>query len=117
MSPAENELSVIQRMYDLIKWYVPRAQKFPQSHKFVLGERIQRQLYDLLEGLIRAKYQREKTALLETLNVELDVLRFQTRLCLEFDLLDRRRHEHVSELIQAVGVELGGWLRQQRKRA
>ena len=111
-----NELPIIQRVYDLILWYVPRLNKLPRDHKFMLGDRIQASLYGLLEGLIRARYAREKLALLEPLNTELEVLRYQTRLCKDFELLDARRFEHVSKLINEIGENLGGWIRQQRSK-
>jgi hypothetical protein len=112
----QEELPIIQRMYDLILWYVPRLNKMPRDYKFLLGDRIQTGLYHLLESLIRARYTTDKVPLLERLNTELEVLRYQTRLCRDFDLLDVRRYEHVSGLINAVGENLGGWLRQQRKK-
>jgi hypothetical protein len=39
------------------------------NHCFVLGERIERNLYDLLELLIRAKYNRQRHELLERANL------------------------------------------------
>ena len=35
-----NELPVIQKNYDLIKWYVPILNRLPRDHKFLLGGRI-----------------------------------------------------------------------------
>ena len=55
------ELSIIQKTYDLIKWYVPILNRLPKNHKFILGDRMINSLYDLLEGLIKAKYARKKT--------------------------------------------------------
>lgn len=111
------DLPIIQKTYDLILWYVPRLNKFPRDTKFVLGDRIQATLYGFLEGLIRARYRRDKLDLLEGLNAELDVLRFQTRLCVDLKLLDLRRYEHASGLMNEIGEGLGGWIRQQRRRA
>ncbi|MDJ0713854.1 MAG: hypothetical protein QNJ54_06510 [Prochloraceae cyanobacterium] len=54
------ELSIVQKAYDLIKWYVPILNRLPKSHKFALGDRITNKLYDLLEGLIEAKYAKKK---------------------------------------------------------
>ena len=103
-------------MYDLILWYVPRLNKFPRNFKYALGDRIQAQLYGLLEELIRARYATDKAAILESLNVELEVIRYQTRLCKDLDLLDTRRYEYVNKLLNEIGANLGGWLRQQRKK-
>jgi hypothetical protein len=43
------ELVVITKAYDLILWSCNHTGKFPRNHRFVLGERIERNLYDLLE--------------------------------------------------------------------
>ena len=115
MNP-QADLPIIQRTYDLIKWYVPLVNKFPRDFKFMLGDRVQGTLYELLEGLIRARYRREKLEILETLNAELDVLRYQTRLCHDFHLFDVRRYEYVSGLMNEIGESLGGWIRQQKGR-
>jgi hypothetical protein len=50
------ELTVITKTYDLILWSCNHTGKFPKNHRFVLGERIERNHYDLLETLIQAKY-------------------------------------------------------------
>ena len=70
------ELVVITKTYDLILWSCNHTGRFPRNHRFVLGERIERNLYDLLETLIRAKYSRQRQPLLEDANLKLEILRF-----------------------------------------
>jgi hypothetical protein len=60
----EKELGVITKTYDLVKWSCGHTSKFPRNHRFVLGERIERRLYDLLETLVQARYTRERQPLL-----------------------------------------------------
>ena len=110
------DLPIIQKTYDLIKWYVPILNRLPRDHRFLLGDRIITGLYELLEALIRVRYQREKLTQLETLNSQLDVIRHQTRLLLDFELIPVHRYEYVGQLINAIGADLGGWIKQQRKR-
>jgi len=45
------ELIVISKTHDLILWSCNHTGKFPRNHRFVLGERIERRLYELLETL------------------------------------------------------------------
>ncbi|MDJ1178208.1 diversity-generating retroelement protein Avd [Roseofilum sp. BLCC_M91] len=111
-----NELSIIQKTYDLIKWYVPILNRLPRSHKFLLGERIILGLYDLLESLIIAQYESEKLTILIPLNSKLQILRYQTRLLRDFDLISVERYEYVGGLINEIGKELGGWIKQQQRR-
>ena len=74
-------------MYDFILWSCNHTSKFPRNHRFVLGERIERNLYDLLESLIEAKYSRARTPLLQKANLRLEILRFQMRLAKDLQCL------------------------------
>jgi hypothetical protein len=65
------ELVVIAKTYDLILWSCHHTGKFPRQHRFVLGERIERNLYDLLETLIKAKYSNPRQELLEILRLQM----------------------------------------------
>jgi hypothetical protein len=77
-----SELPIIQKAYDFILWYVPILGRLPRDHKFNLGDRIVTGLYEILEKLIVARYTQEKLPLLTSLNVQLEILRYQTRLLL-----------------------------------
>ncbi len=109
-----SDLPIIQKTYDLIKWYVPILERLPQRHRFILGERISNGLYDILEGLITARYAKQKLSQLERLNTKLEILRHQTRLLLDFELIAVHRYEFASKAINAIGTDLGGWIKQQR---
>ncbi|MBD2136447.1 diversity-generating retroelement protein Avd [Anabaena sp. FACHB-1237] len=110
-----SELSIIQKTYDLIKWYVPIINRLPKEHKFTLGDRMINSLYELLDGLIIARYAKEKLTKLEVLNSQLDILRYQTRLLLDFQLIPGHRYEYVGKSINDIGMELGGWIKEQNK--
>ena len=110
-----NELPVIQKMYDFVKWFVPIFNKLPRQHKFLLGDRIITELYGLLEGLLRARYAKEKLIQLQQLNTELDVLKYQIRLLYDFELISVERYQYISQQMQGIGSELGGWIKQQKR--
>ena len=113
----QQDLPIIQKTYDLIKWYVPLLNKLPRDHKFGLGNRTISGLYELLEGLIEARYATEKLERLRGLNTKLDILRYQTRLLLDFQLMSGRRYEYAAGLLDGIGRELGGWIKQQAQRS
>ncbi len=109
-----DELPIVQKTYDLIKWYVPILGRLPREHKFGLGDRMVAALYDLLEGLVAARYARNKLIILEPLSTKIDILQYQTRLLLDFQLMDVQRYEYASRLLDELGRQLTGWLGQQR---
>ena len=84
------ELDVITKTYGLILWSIGHTAKFPRSHRFVLGERIERRLHDVLEYLIRAKYTHDKEPILNDVNILLETLRFQFRLAKDLRVLNLR---------------------------
>jgi hypothetical protein len=69
-----------------------------------------------LEGLILARFAKEKLGQLELLNSKLDLLRYQTRLLVDFNLINVQRYEYVARLLNNIGSKLGGWIKQQRRR-
>ncbi len=112
----EKELSIIQKTYDFIKWYVPLINRLPKNYKFTLSDRIINRLYDLLEGLIKARYTRKKLVQLQSLNSDLDILRYQTRLLFDFNLISVDKYEYAFRQLKDIGTELGGWIKQQKSR-
>lgn len=109
------ELPIIQKTYDLIVWFVPILNRLPRSHKFLLGDRIIKRLYKLLEQLILARYEQEKLLRLERIDPQIVLLRYQTRLLRKFELIDDGKYEFASRMIDEIGRNLGGWMGQQRQ--
>ena len=108
------DLSVVQKTYDLIKWYVPILNRLPRDHKFLLVNLIIKELYNLLDQLITAQYAKNKLSYLEPLNGRLQVMRYQTRLLFDFGLVSQKRYQYASQLINEIGRELGGWIKSQQ---
>lgn len=113
-SETSPDLPIIQKTYDFIKWYIPILEKLPKTHKYTLGNRIITQLYELLESLIRAQFSKHKLPILQTLNPDLNILRYQTRLLFDFRLLSTQHYEHAAHCLNDIGKDLGGWLKQQQ---
>ena len=105
------ELLVITKTYDLIVWSCKHTSRFPRNHRYVLGERLERNLYDLLETLIQARYSRDRQGLLTQANLTLEVLRFQTRLARDLHCLKTNSYVFAAKAIDEVGRLVGGWLR------
>ena len=105
------ELVVITKTYDLILWSCKHTSKFPRNHRFVLGERIERNLYDLLETLIKAKYTRQRQPLLEQANLLLEILRFQMRLAKDLQCLKVESYGFAAKAIDEIGKIVVGWLK------
>jgi hypothetical protein len=85
--------------------------RFPRQHRFVLGERVERRLYELLETLVEARYTRDRRTLLRQANLSLEVLRFQLRLAHDLRCLRTASYGAGVRLVGEVGALVGGWLK------
>ena len=100
--------------YDLLKWAIPTLNKFPRDQRFLLGDRIENHILDVLELLVHANYSRDKLAYLQKANLKIELLRFLWRLSLDLKYLNTRRYEFVSKKLNDIGSLVGGWIRQQK---
>jgi hypothetical protein len=106
----DQELIVITKTYDLVLWSCQHLGRFPRQHRFVLGERLERNLYELLETLIKARYTRLRQPLLQQANLTLEILRFQVRLAKDLQCWKTSSYVFASKAIDEIGRLVGGWL-------
>ena len=111
---SSRNLSVITKTYDFVLWMLPKISKFPRDRRFVLGERMENRLFDLLENLIEAKYTRDPKELLKRANMGLEIFRFSLRLAKDMKIMNLDSYEFASSQIHAIGSEIGGWLKSER---
>jgi hypothetical protein len=106
-----NELKIITLAYDFTKYITPIVARFPRNQRYQLGERIENIMFDVLEKLLEAKFRKEKREILFQTNIGLEKLRFFIRLAHELKFIDHKRYAYISEQINQIGVQLGGWLK------
>lgn len=109
------EPGVLVGFYDLVLWYTQRTERFPKSLRVTLGDRIDCKLLDMLELAVRARYARDPRKLLLSLNTELDVLRYLTRLARDRGALEVKQYEFVSRCVEDIGRQVGGWLKSEKR--
>ncbi len=106
------ESPLFAKSYDFVRWLIPQTVKFPRQQRFVLAERLQATAMDFMECLYQATDKPRQAEALRQADVKLKQLRFYLRLSHDLQLLDMRRYEHASRLLEELGRLLGAWLRQ-----
>lgn len=104
---------VITVAYDFVRWAIPHIAKFPRNQRYTLGEKIENKLFDLLNLLIEAQYSREKSASLKQANLTIEQMRYLFRLCHDLRLINAATYELSSKCLMSIGMQIGGWLKQQ----
>ncbi len=111
------EVSALTRTYDLLLWIIPVLEKFPKSQRFLLGDRIENLLLEIMELIIQAVYSKNKTLLLIDINLKIEILRYLIRLAKDLRHISIKRYQFISKSINEIGAEIGGWLKYSRSRS
>ncbi|MEK7721986.1 MAG: four helix bundle protein [Elusimicrobiota bacterium] len=90
MAEETSVMQVIPKLVDFIEWIIPALDKFPKSRKFLLADRIETGLLDVLGKLIEANYSREKLVLLRKANLQLEKIRYLLRIAYRLRCFDVR---------------------------
>ena len=107
---------IVARMYDCLLYLLPQVAKFPRSERYLLGERLEQACFAVFDLLLAACYTKEKLPILLNASITFEQARYCVRLCKDLRLISLHRYEVLSKMMNEVGVQLGGWIRQQRGR-
>lgn len=106
---------IIQKIYDLLLWVIPQIERFPGSHRFLLGDRIEIKLLEIQDFLINAYYTREKEEFLKSANLKCEQVRVLVRLCKDLKIMGIDKYKYASERIDEIGRMIGGWIKSLRE--
>jgi hypothetical protein len=115
-SSSETETAVaVVKAYDFLLWLLPKAERFPRSFKFTVGDRLATAGVDMLLGLVDASYAREKVAPLEGAARSANAVRYLLRLSRDLHLMTVDAYGFASERLEEIGRMIGGWQKAARK--
>jgi len=105
--------AAVTKAYDVLLWLINHVGKFPRSHRFVLGDRIESRMLNVLESLVLAAYAREKRDYLRQANGDVQVLRLLVRAGKDLGFTSTKQYEFISRELVDLGRQIGGWTKAQ----
>lgn len=106
-----NDLKIFQKVYDLILWSYPMISRFPKNERFVLGQRMEKLLMDILINVLVINKERgdEKQKQMKGLSYNLDELMIMWRLSKDLKFVSIKRYGLMVEKINEIGKMITGW--------
>lgn len=104
-------LPVIEHMIKAYKMWCGFYNHIPKKSRYTLGGKIDSKFIDVLELLQIATYQGvyEKMPTIELALSGVDTLKFLLRITWEVQALDNKKYEAISQELNEVGRQIGGW--------
>ncbi len=108
---AAHEAPIFVDGFELARWLLDRTRDTPQPLAVLIAEAAS----ELVELLALALSGREKLERLHAIDDLLIRLRMRIRLANSVGLLDERQALFAAERLDAIGHQLGGWIRKSQK--
>lgn len=114
-----DKLIIFQKIYDFLLWLYPLINRIPQSHRMVLGRRVEEIGIDLLLLSIQANKIKdgERKVVQLKMSDELDKLRILIRLNKDLRFISVNQYQHAAEKVNEIGKILHGWMNSGKKRS
>lgn len=108
------ELVLFTRLFDLLDWLLPKAERFPRVYRFTVTQRLMNAALDCQEAVFAAQSSRgaRRLTFLQDADAALNRLRLYLRLIHRWRWLNDGQYAHVSAQVAEVGKLLGGWIKQ-----
>jgi hypothetical protein len=106
-------VKLVEQWYQLMVWIIPKLAKFPRDQRFLLADKIQTLLCEVLEDLLFSSYSKPALAAarLKETNMKLEKLRYYFRLSKDLTYLPLKSHHYIATKLNEIGVQIGGWLK------
>lgn len=114
--PDPNRPAVLTVWTEFLGWTLDRTNAIPKGQRFTFGQRIDGHSLDILEMMVQATFTTEKRALLDTINLRLEVLRVLWRVVQERSWISLRQLHFAQEKLDETGRMIGGWRKQIERR-
>ncbi|MCT7489134.1 diversity-generating retroelement protein Avd [Aliarcobacter cryaerophilus] len=109
----ENRYFLIEKkIKDLISYINIYSKHLPKHEKYVLGEKLRRLSYEILELAITVNKKVFKKTDLTQLNIKHEILRQLVEVSYDLGYVDKvQRYHHLSLLIDELGKMIGSWIK------
>lgn len=112
-----NSPNIIQQTHQMLEYSLPVLSRFPKNQKFILADRIEKLMLDILEKLVEAYYSApsKKADILQATNLKIEVCRHLVRLSRNMNYISIQQYENITKSTYEIGKQLGAWLKSLQK--
>ena len=107
------DIPIFKKSYDFYKAFYVFRTTIPKQDKYAIWQKAENLAIEILEGIMTASYKSkfEKSAVLEKVSINLNLLRVLLRLMKEVKTIDNKKYTALEEILDEIGRMLGGWIR------
>lgn len=108
-------LPVFQRGYDLNLEIYRMTHNFPREYKYTLGQKLKEISAELLDWIVVTNAQENKSPYFSKIKLQIERLRIQVRVAYDIKILNSRRLEFLSRILEDISKQIAGWEKWSKK--
>lgn len=111
-------VKIVEQWYKLMVWTIPKLGKFPRDQRFLLADKVQTLMSDVLDDLIYSSYAKPRDAIakLKKSNLKLEKIRFYIRMCKDLKYISTKGTHYFIQTVNEIGRQIGGWINYKQKK-
>lgn len=107
--PQPKDYPLFEQWYQTMNWLLDRCERMPKHTRFTVSGRMVNLATETMELLLQAIYTKDRNALLQRINLNLEKLRFFNRLSKDRRYLSLSQYEYLAREINTTGKMCGAW--------
>jgi len=107
----QNELPIVQKIYDFYKLFYWQIDHLPKKSREVLTRKIEQLILELLELASIAGFSSSKLQYLNRVSIKLDLMKVLVRMLYELKTINQPKYIELEKQLQEIGRMLGGWIK------
>lgn len=106
-------IPIFVKTYELYKIFYEYLSSFPRKDRFVLGQRCETILLEILEAVVLASSvsKQEKLTYLKASSAKIDILKVLFMLGKDLKIIDNKKYLVLDSLLSEIGRMFGGWIK------
>lgn len=102
-------LPIFQKVYDLNLEIYKTTHNFPREYKYTLGQKIKEISGELLDCIVAANADEDKSGYFPQMTARIERLRIQLRLTYDLKIINSKRLEFLNRLLEEISKQTAGW--------
>lgn len=105
----KEDYPIFVKWLEATDWILDTVEKYPKSVRFSLSNRIAGLALDIIEGITEAIYTKDRTHILDRINVYIEKIRVLFRISYRRKYISGRQYEFIAGIVDETGRMIGGW--------
>ena len=107
------DIPIYTKTYELYKTFYNFLPSFPRQNRYILGQKCENVLLEILEAIILASNlsKQEKLPVLRRASVKLDILKVLFTLGKDLKIIENKKYLILESGALEIGKMLGGWIK------